>query len=132
VHAMAEVNIEGKWRVTDSYVPDEMMQVVGREWLKHEGRTLGYGIHLNGAMYWDGLSHASAQCDPNDPESLPTVDWGAADDPESFYADDSHSELRRTFMTRLKWRVAAPKVNKRVEAIRAGFGTDPLTDSLRG
>jgi hypothetical protein len=130
MHAMAEVRIEGNWWVVDSYVTDEVLQVSARELLRHEDRKLGYGIHLDGAMYWDGQSHASAQCSPADPDSLPTVDWGLADDPQSFYADESHSQLRHNFVTRLKWRMAAPKVNKRVAAIRAG-SNELLADSVR-
>ncbi len=129
MHAMAEVLVQGQWRVTDSYVPDAALQNSAIKKLKEEERQLGYGIHIGGARHWDGLSDASAQCDKEDAASLPTVDWGVADDPESFYADESHSELRRNFATRLKWRLAAPLVNKRVAAIRHGAAQQPQLKS---
>jgi hypothetical protein len=75
-------------------------------------------VHVQGAQRWDGRRDASAQCAVQDPQSLPTVDWGFAHDPQTFYSDPSHSELRRNFMTRMKWRLAAPVVNKRVAAMR--------------
>jgi hypothetical protein len=118
MHAMAEVYLQGQWIVTDSYVPDHLLQAAARLKLRQEGKQLGYGIHSLGSQKWDGLQDASAQCHSEDPSSLPTVDWDMADDPESFYADPSHSELRRNFATRLKWRLAAPIVNKRVAALR--------------
>jgi hypothetical protein len=119
MHAMAEVYLDGRWRITDSYVPDPVFQQVAQAKLAQEKRNMGYGIHLRGDLFWDGKRHASAQCHEGDADSLPTVDWGVADDPVAFYADPSHSELRRNFATRLKWRLAAPVVNKRVAAIRA-------------
>jgi hypothetical protein len=119
VHAMAEVYLNDRWIVTDSYVPDEALQLAANARLRQENRALGYGVHINGSMYWTGRQDASAQCYDNDPSSLPTVDWDVADDPMSFYADPSHSELRRNFVARLKWRLAASVVNKRVAAIRS-------------
>ncbi len=119
MHAMAEVLIDDHWFVTDSYVPDALLSAGARRKLLAEGRRMGYGIHINGSEKWDGMSDASAQCCLADETSLPVVDWGIADDPESFYADESHSELRRNFVTRLKWRLASPMVNKRVAAVRA-------------
>jgi Transglutaminase-like superfamily len=119
MHAMAEVYLGERWLVTDSYVPDLALQTAACARLAHEQRTMGYGVHVKGAMYWSGQADASAQCHEKDGESLPTVDWGVADDPVSFYADPSHSELRRNFATRLKWRLAAPVVNKRVATLRA-------------
>jgi hypothetical protein len=118
VHAMAEVHVHGQWWMVDSYVPDVIFQQMARTKLIAQGLSLGYGIHVNGDIHWDGASHASSQCSAADPDSLPVVDWGFADDPESFYAQASHSDLRRNFATRLKWRLATPMVNKRVAAIR--------------
>jgi Transglutaminase-like superfamily len=121
MHAMAEVHLGERWLVTDSYVPDLALQMAACARLAQEKRTLGYGVHIHGAVYWTGKSDASAQCHVKDESSLPTVDWDVADDPMSFYADPSHSELRRNFATRLKWRLAAPIVNKRVAALRSAF-----------
>ncbi len=118
MHAMSEVRIHEHWWVVDSYVPDVILQQMARSKLITQGLQLGYGIHVNGDVHWDGASHASSQCSAADPESLPVVDWGFADDPESFYAQASHSDLRRNFATRMKWRLATPMVNKRVAAIR--------------
>lgn len=119
VHAMSEVWMDGRWSTTDTYVPDLAMQMAGIARLAQENRDLGYGVHRRGAVYWLGGKDASAQCHACDENSLPTVDWGVADDPLSFYADSSHSELRRNFLTRLKWRLAAPTVNKRVAVLRS-------------
>jgi Transglutaminase-like superfamily len=121
VHALAQVHLDGQWVTTDSYVPDLTMQLAAIDRLSAEDRMLGYGIHRRGAIYWLGRKDASAQTHASDESSMPTVDWGIADDPMSFYADPSHSELRRSFAERLKWRIAAPIVNKRTEALRAEY-----------
>ncbi len=119
MHAMAEVLIDNRWIVTDSYVPDLLLFAAASKKLKAENKVLGYGIHIAGTQFWDGAKDASAQCVACDQNSLPTVDWGVAHDPETFYADPSHSELRRKFATRMKWRLASPLVNKRVAELRA-------------
>lgn len=118
MHAMAEVFVADHWWVVDSYVPDLILQKKARSKLIAEGLQMGYGVHVYGDEHWDGASHASSQCSADDMGSLPIVDWGFADDPGSFYAQDSHSELRRNFAMRLKWRLAASLVNKRVAALR--------------
>lgn len=123
MHAMAEVYLDERWLATDSYVPDLAFQRAAQALLAQEKRSLGYGIHLLGDVYWSGTRDASAQCHETDPSSLPTVDWGVADDPMSFYADPSHSELRRNFAMRLKWRLATPVVNRRAAAVRNALGT---------
>jgi hypothetical protein len=118
MHAVTEVYLNERWLLTDSYVPDVALQMAACARLAQEGMSMGYGVHARGAIYWRGRADASAQCHVEDGDSLPTVDWGVADDPVSFYADPSHSELRRNFAMRLKWRLAAPLVNKRVAALR--------------
>jgi Transglutaminase-like superfamily len=119
MHAMAEMLIDNRWIVTDTYVPDPLLFAAASNKLSAENRPLGYGIHITGAHMWQGLKDASAQCVAGDPSSLPIVDWGVSHDPETFYADPSHSKLRRSFASRMKWRLAAPMVNKRVAALRA-------------
>ena len=121
MHAMAELLIDNRWIVTDSYVPDPLLFAAARKKLNFENRPLGYGIHIAGAQIWQGLKDASAQCVESDPSSLPIVDWGVSHDPETFYADPSHTKLRRSFASRMKWRLAAPMVNKRVAALRASL-----------
>ena len=118
MHAMCEVLIHERWCVTDSYVPDTRLQTSACRLLRAQSKLVGYGVHLRGHQTWDGIHDASAQCFAGDAGSMPVVDWGVADDPESFYADENHSELRRNFAARLKWRLAAPLVNKRVAAVR--------------
>ncbi len=119
MHSMAEVLLDGQWRMTDSYVPDLALQFASRAQLGAERRSSGYGVHRAGAIFWDGRSDASAHYHATDAKSLPTEDWGVADDPLSFYQNPAHSALRRSFASRLKWRLGAPIVNKRVTVLRS-------------
>jgi hypothetical protein len=118
MHAMAEVYLNEQWWATDTYVPDPELMNAALSKLKTEGKSMGYGIHRQGATHWDGCSHASAQCTSFDAKSAPMVDWGVSDDPETFYSDETHEKLRRNFVSRLKWHVAAPMVNAKVAALR--------------
>jgi Transglutaminase-like superfamily len=121
MHAMTEMLIDNRWLVTDTYVPDPVLFSAASKKLGAENRVLGYGIHVAGTQVWHALKDASAQCVVSDPSSLPVVDWGVSHDPETFYADPSHTKLRRSFASRVKWRLASPMVNKRVAALRASL-----------
>jgi hypothetical protein len=119
MHAMTEMLIERHWIVTDTYVPDPLLFAAASKKLSAENRALGYGIHIAGTQIFHAIKDASAQCVVGDPSSLPIVDWGVSHDPETFYADPSHTKLRRNFASRMKWRLATSVVNKRVAALRA-------------
>jgi hypothetical protein len=119
IHAITEAYLVGKWIQVDTYVTDETFEghALGR--LKSKGSTLGFGIHAGGQRYWTGILPAHGQYTPLDPQSLPTRDLGVAHDPEHFYQRSGAAQLKKGWLSRLKWMIAAKVINHRVRTIRA-------------
>ena len=117
-HGYTEVLLEGQWQAVDSYVVDPRLAVSAKTRLKLEGRTLGYGMHRDGLISWDGRSHSFGQFTPADPASMPLHDWGVFDDPYQFYSSVAYVRERLSLSSRLKWLVAAKVVNRRVRELR--------------
>ena len=117
-HAYTELLLDGEWLALDSYVVDPRLAVAARTRLKLEGRKLGYGMHRDGTIHWDGHGSSFGQFTLDDPESMPLHDWGAFDDPYQFYSSVAYVRQRLGIAGRLKWMLAAGVVNRRVNALR--------------
>lgn len=117
-HAYLEVLLDGQWLALDSYVVDTPLAMAAKTRLKLEGRKLGYGMHRDGAIMWDGRSNSFGQFTEHDPDSMPLHDWGAFDDPYQFYSSVAYVRQRLSLAGRLKWIVGAGVVNRRVSALR--------------
>lgn len=119
-HAYTEVLLDSEWVALDAYVVDPRLAVAAKARLKEEDRALGYGMHRDGTIHWDGRGSAFAQFTPDDPASLPLCDWGAFDDPYQFYSSVAAVRGRLSLAGRLKWSVGSRIVNRRVNALRQG------------
>lgn len=118
IHAIGEVHLDGRWVQTDTYVADTELENSAEKLLLDQGRKLGYGIHLDGARQWDAFNDAHGQSVVSDQASMPVRDWGVAHDPEQFYANASDPSLKRGWLTRAKWMLAAGLVNRRTQQVR--------------
>lgn len=117
-HAYTELLLDDEWLALDSYVVDPRLAAAARTRLKLEGRKLGYGMHRDGTIHWDGRGSAFGQFALDDPDSMPLHDWGAFDDPYQFYSSVAYVRQRLSLSGRLKWMVGARFVNRRVNALR--------------
>jgi Transglutaminase-like superfamily len=127
-HAIGEVYAGGRWIQTDTYVVDEQLQTRALVRLNHEGQTLGYGIHANGKSHFNAMEDAHGQYAAHDPSGLPMVDFGAAHDPELFYAAHPRLLNDANWLTRAKWSIAASVVNRRTRQLRRNklFNAEPV------
>lgn len=117
-HAVGEVYLQGHWVQTDTYVTDSLLEAHASTLLAEQGMSLGYGIHIAGSRFWDGHRHAHGQYAESDPASQPVHDWGVAHDPEDFYSSKDHPQLHLSWLTRVKWMIAAGLVNRRTRKVR--------------
>ncbi len=117
-HGYTEVMLDGQWQSVDSYVVDPRLAMAAKTRLQLEGRTLGYGMHRDGLISWDGRSNSFGQFVPDDPASAPLHDWGVYDDPYQFYSSVSSVRERMSMSSRFKWLLAANLVNRRVRDLR--------------
>ncbi|TNF58224.1 MAG: transglutaminase domain-containing protein, partial [Burkholderiales bacterium] len=118
-HCCVEMLLENGWVTVDSHVVDQPLAHAAQSRLAAEGRRVGYGMHVDGETAWDGHTPSFAQFCASDPDSLPTRDWGAFDDPYQFYSSVPAVQERLGLAARLRWTVGARLVNRRVAALRA-------------
>lgn len=117
-HAYTEVMLLDCWVAMDTYVVDVRLAMAAKTRLKIEQRTLGYGMHRDGAIAWDGRTPSFGQFTQSDPSSMPLHDWGAFDDPYQFYSTVGYVKDRLSLGSRLKWMLGARLVNRRVRELR--------------
>jgi transglutaminase-like putative cysteine protease len=128
-HAYTEVLLDEQWLGLDSYVVDPKLAVAAKTRLRIEQRKLGYGMHREGTIHWDGKTNAFGQFTTDDPDSMPLHDWGAFDDPYQFYSSVAYVRQRLSLAGRLKWMVGARVVNRRVNVLRAQFAKAGMRDT---
>ncbi|MBX3657823.1 MAG: transglutaminase domain-containing protein [Ramlibacter sp.] len=126
-HAYTEVLLDGTWQAVDSYVVDVRLALAAKARLAMEGRKLGYGMHVDGAVTWNGRGHSFGQFTTGDPASMPLHDWGAFDDPYQFYSSVPYVRSRLNWSTRMKWLVGARMVNRKVNQLRDNPGKPGVT-----
>jgi hypothetical protein len=83
-HAFAEVFMDDLWLGVDTYSLDIKLALAARSLLGRENRRVGYGVHLDGQVGWDGKSSAFGQFNASDKASAPSRDWGPFNDPSEF------------------------------------------------
>lgn len=117
-HSYAEVELDGRWIRTDSYIVDRKLFRAAFRRLEREGRIIGYGIHRNGTVTWDGERDAFAQfVDDGSVSRLSDADYGVFDDVLAFY---SSGNGRDEISGGLKWIFPAliRSATQRVRALR--------------
>lgn len=119
-HCCVEMLLDRRWVAVDTHVVDQPLARVAQARLAAEGRQVGYGMHIAGETDWDGHNQSFGQFSASDPDSLPTRDWGAFDDPYQFYSSVPAVQERLGLAARLRWTVGARLVNRRVAALRTG------------
>lgn len=115
-HAISEVYLEGRWSRVDAYCVDLKLGLAARARLIGEGRRLGYGVHLNGQVAWDGHHDAFGQFSLSDPSSLPLEDLGVYDDPAQLLA--CGLAPRMNWAGQARWTISTALVNRRLSALR--------------
>lgn len=130
-HAYVEVLLDDEWQAVDSYVVDLRLAMAAKSRLAMEGRKLGYGMHIDGDISWDGQSSSFGQFTVADPASMPLHDWGAFDDPYQFYSSVPYVRERLNWSARFKWLLGAHVVNRKVNELRASPGKPGVRPGAR-
>lgn len=123
-HSYVEVELDGRWVRTDSYIVDERLFWAARSRLQKEKRKLGYGIHLNGRIDWDGGSDCFAQfVDDGAVTNLSDQDYGIHEDIGRFYAT---GQGRDQLMGVVKWLFPTliKSATQRAEVLRSESQTE--------
>ena len=88
-HCYTEVRVEKAWYNIDSYILDTPLFKAARAKLSEEGRTIGYGTHINSTIHWDGKSDAFSQFD----KDMMIEDHGRVDNLVTYYRSDRYRNM---------------------------------------
>ena len=117
-HSYAEVFVHDRWIRVDSYIVDPFLYRTAQDQLAKEGRIIGYGVHRDGSMEWDGVHDSFVQFVNNGTfTQLTTRDYGSYQDIGDFYAQVSGWN-KKTFLKDLLFRFFHKTANKRIESLR--------------
>ncbi len=120
-HSYTEVYLDGRWIGVDSYVIDQPLYVKAISRLRDSGRQLGFGVHLNGTIDWDGFSDSFVQfVDDDSVDQLTIRDHGVFADVNDFYASVDDTWNRRAGLRAVAMRFFLPMATRNVERLRSG------------
>lgn len=115
-HAVTEVFLDGEWMGVDAYCVDLPLGLAARARLLRDGRRMGYGVHMNGRIVWEGKGDAFGVFSLDDASSLPTGDLGVYDDPSQLAARGLAPKLG--WAEQARWNISTALVNRRIKSLR--------------
>jgi hypothetical protein len=117
-HSYTAVLLDGRWVRTDSYIVDPPLFTRAQAELARSGRALGWGVHRNGRIEWDGRADAFAQfVDDGLVPDLSTRDYGVFADTRAFY-EAGHGADRMSIVQGALIRLFIGYAGARVRAFR--------------
>jgi transglutaminase-like putative cysteine protease len=123
---LVEVWLQGRWLQDDTYIFDAAYMAAARQKLKGRGWDWGYGIHVDGAMLWDGYGSAYVGGAPTAGNPMVVGDLGVYSDPLQFLASRSFTARRSRLARLLQWTVLAPLMERAFRAWRQDSGAAAL------
>jgi transglutaminase-like putative cysteine protease len=119
-HSFVEVYLDDRWISTDSYIVDRPLFVAALPELQRRSLTVGFGIHRDAKIEWDGTSDSFSQFVRSAAyPSLTTRDYGVHDDIAAFYAS-GNGVNKANFFVKLGFGLFVRSANQRIEALRGG------------
>ena len=114
---------------TDTFIYDAECMASARQRLKELGWEWGYGIHVSGAMVWNGYEDAFLGGVPTECDLMVVRDHGVFHDPRGFMRSGAY---RRHFSPGhlLHWAILAPIVDWALRGLRNQV-THPLPTNSR-
>lgn len=118
-HSYTEVFLEGRWLRLDSYTVDAPLYARARERLLREGKHVGYGVHVNGGVEWDGTREAFIQyVDDGTVPGYVGRERGIHEDIHAYYRNTPDARHPRTLPLRLFFPLVVGEANQKLEALR--------------
>lgn len=114
---MAEIWLEGRWLRTDTHIFDAGYMAAARQRLKDKGREWGFGIHVGGAMLWDGHGDAFVG-GPHYDNPMVIADLGVFHDPLDFLSSRAYRGRYLWLARMLHWNVLSPLVQWSIRRLR--------------
>lgn len=122
---LVEIRLQDRWVRTDTYIYDAECMAAARQRLKDRGWEWGYGIHVAGAMVWDGYESAFVGGTPTECDLMVMRDLGVFEDELDYRARcrPGGSHLRLAHL--LQWNLFAPLADRAWRKLRQENGPRP-------
>lgn len=104
------------WIRVDGYIADVTLFDAARVKLLREGRSEGYGVHVDGSVAWDGTSDCF--CQMADEKTQVSQDLGAFDSPGDLYSSPKNFQ-RLPWPVRIFFGLFAMGANSSLNSVRA-------------
>lgn len=115
---LLEVWLQGRWVRTDTYIFDAAYMAAARQRLKDDGGLWGYGIHVGGAMLWDGRDDAFVGSAPTDQDPMIVGDLGTWHDPGEFVRSNTYRAEHRLLARVLHLNLVSAQVRRGMRDLR--------------
>ncbi len=115
---LVETWLGGRWARTDTYIFDAGYMAAARQLLRNEGQAWGYGIHVNGAMVWDGNEDAFIGAHATADDPMVVADLGVFHDVLQFRASSIYRSRHRPLARLLRWNLLAPWMQISIRRLR--------------
>jgi len=115
---LLEVWLQGRWVRTDTYIFDASYMAAARQRLKDEGGEWGWGIHVGGAMLWDGRDDAFVGSLPPEQDPMVVGELGAWHDPQEFVGSNTYRNEHRLLARMLHLNLVSAEVRRGMRRLR--------------
>ena len=115
---LLEVWLHGRWLRTDTYIFDAAYMAAARQRLRERGWDWGFGIHVNGAMLWDGYESAFVAAVPTQEDPMVLKDLGVFHDPMQFMQSHAYRGLSSRFSRLLHLNMLSPILQRGIRRLR--------------
>lgn len=115
---LVEIWLNERWICSDTYIFDAAYMSAARRRLKESGWEWGYGIHIAGAMMWNGRDDAYVGGFPSGEDPMILDDLGAYHDPLDFATSRASRGRPGRIALLLQVNVFAPMVKRGMRRLR--------------
>jgi hypothetical protein len=115
---LVEIWLHGRWLRTDTYIFDAAYMAAARQRLKEHGWDWGWGIHVGGAMLWDGYDSAFVGARPTGDDPMVLADLGVFHDSLQFMKSRAYHGLGSRFSRLLHLNVLSPMLQRGIRRLR--------------
>jgi hypothetical protein len=115
---LVEVWLQDQWLRTDTYIYDAECMGAARQRLKELGWEWGYGIHVSGAMVWNGYESAFLGGVPTECDLMVVREAGVYHDPLQYFSSNAFGSLRFRIGRMLQWNLLAPLFDRALRRLR--------------
>lgn len=115
---LVEVWLQDQWLRTDTFIYDAACMAAARQRLKDLGWEWGYGIHVQGAMVWNGYESAFLGGAPTECDLMVLCDRGVFHDQGDYRARGRFQKPHLRLLRMLYWNLLAPVMDRSWRRLR--------------